>query len=97
MQQPTISREVHFVLKNGQHRSAKVVNVFGDNRPNLHVALDYTNDSLPLLDFGLFHLVPAQSVPFTTPHQGGFLLQVDSVPHDEGTKAPGTWHYPERV
>lgn len=44
MQKPTIGRQVHFVLENGEHRPATIVKVWSDECVNLRVLFDGTND-----------------------------------------------------
>lgn len=97
---------MHYVLADGQHRAATVVNAFSHYVPyaNLTVHLDGYNDLLherviqdgierPNPDAGLCHpsLIP-QGAHGRIPG----VLVVGSAPYDEETKAPGTWHWPER-
>ncbi|MVN86819.1 hypothetical protein GO986_08590 [Deinococcus sp. HMF7620] len=91
---PSIGRIVHVVLASGAHRPATVVNAFDNDRPNVAVFLDVTND--------LGHSVHTEEGADIFPESSaafvriGGVAQLDSVPHDEDTKAPGTWHWPER-
>lgn len=74
---PSIGRIVHYVIQNGQHRAAVVVNYWpnDDQRANLTVFVDQMNDK---------EFAPNGN------------LAVGSAKQDEETKAPGTWHWPER-
>jgi hypothetical protein len=86
----TAGRIVHYVLDTGrhvgEHRPAIVIYVLtldaNPGRVNLCVFIDGTNDYHEALN-----------------HQGGVDLIVwkMSVPNDEETKAPGTWHWIERA
>ena len=97
-QSPTIGRTVHYVLADGQHRAATVVNAWpGQTVANLTVHLDGSNDlnraepGQPASGKCHPYLMP----PGTENHIPG-VLTVASAEHDEDTKAPGTWHWPER-
>lgn len=94
MQKPSIGRIVHYILANGQHRAATVVNAFGGDRCNLTVHLDGMND----LEGG--GGASTASVTGIRP-QGAYdlnngSLAAGSVAQDEDEKKPGTWHWPER-
>ena len=95
-QKPGISREVHYVLANGEHRTAKVVNAWGDTTVNLVVELDPAND----FDWQTGG-VKVEKLRTTTVTVGARMehgrLTATSVQPDEDTKRPGTWHYPERA
>ncbi len=94
MQKPTIGRAVHYVLANGQHRAATVVNAWPDSAQsticNLTVHLDGMNDFTPGLHMADPELIPPGA------YTAGGVLHVGSAHQDEDTKAPGTWHWPER-
>lgn len=90
MTRPTIGRIVHYVLPNGQHRAAIVVNAWsGSYQPqmcNLTVHLDQLNDTIGNDELAAFGA-----------RNGGYgTLIVGSAKQDEDTQAPGTWHWPER-
>lgn len=96
---PTIGRQVHYVLQNGEHRSAEVVNV-GPTFVNLTVKLDGHNDLQTLGVRVPPHiraaLIPAEFEAFILQFEP-LALSVGSAPQDEDTKRPGTWHWPERA
>ena len=79
----TEGRIVHYVMPNGAHRPAIVVNVvsaWGPGYVNLQVFTDVAND-------GVSHGMEWRtSVPYRDPAQA-------SSPED----LIGTWHWPERV
>jgi hypothetical protein len=91
-QKPSIGRIVHYVLKEGRsagcHRPALIVNCFGPDVPhvNLQVFLDRGNDAE--CEFPALH-TPGQEYPS--------LGHVYSAHYDPEGKAPGSWHWPERV
>jgi hypothetical protein len=90
MPRPTIGRIVHYVLGNGEHRCADVVRDWENDTPNLLIKLDGHNDATAVSD-------PDARAKFgyaTT--NDGMHVWATSVAHDETTKAPGTWHWPER-
>ena len=95
-QKPTISRLVHYVLENGEHRSATVVNADpGDSACTLMVQLD------PFKDFNQDDMVNTSIMPtghtnVRTSSAFPAQLAAQSVVQDEDTKRPGTWHWPER-
>ena len=93
-QPPSLGRIVHVVLKDGQHRAAIVAHDFGNDRPNLDVVLDLQND-LNEEYFVRLDLFPEEVRSFLRWHFG--KLSLGSAVHDEDTKAPGTWHWPEKV
>jgi hypothetical protein len=99
-QTPTIGRQVHYVLGNGQHRAATVVNAFGGSRANLTVHLDQANDFENDFDPATGQLkrqiVKNNLQPTGAADFGNGTLGVASAQQDEDTKAPGTWHWPER-
>lgn len=83
---PSVSRIVHYVLPDGQHpgehRPAIIVKVWGD-QPDSMVNLQVFTDSVN---------------DFVTSHPGGSgIMWRTSVHRDEDTKAPGSYHFPERV
>ena len=99
-QLPSIGRIVHFVLNNGEHRAAIVVNYFGGDRANLTVFMDQLNDFEVTLepDTGHFkkryiknNLQPTGALDYSDGTSA-----VGSAKQDEDGKAPGTWHFPER-
>lgn len=105
-ERPTIGRIVHYVLANGQHRAATVVNCWPSPDPvqasiaNLAVSLDGANDlEIHRDETGVgIHRVYVKN---NLQPQGSFDLNngglsVASAKQDEDTKAPGTWHWPER-
>ena len=87
---PSIGRTVHFVLPSGEHRPAIIVRIW-DGQPTEHtvvqlqVFIDGSNDAGDLCDGERAVLPPVSAVWRTSVHQ------------DTETKAPGTWHEPERV
>lgn len=83
----TEGRMVHFVMPNGQHRSAIVVKVWHPNgTANLTVFSDWTNDTHDLPN--AFHN------PDDIAHG---MFWATSVQPDEVDKKPGTWHWIERA
>lgn len=92
-QKPSIGRQVHYVLENGAHRAATIVNAWPDAPDgicNLTVHLDGCNDFTPGLHMAAPSLIPPGA--FAT----GSTLSVGSAHQDETAKLPGTWHWPER-
>ena len=99
---------MHYVLADGQHRAAMVVNAWpgssSDNRANLTVFLDGMNDlqGVRLTVDGVSVANPdaGKCVPGRQPSgSSNFIpgvLSVGSAAQDEDTQAPGTWHWPER-
>lgn len=85
-QVPSVGRVVHYVLEvgphQGDHRPAIIVNVWSRDLVNLQVFTDGGNDVSPSHD----HRGPESMTLWRT-----------SRPHDEETKALGTWHWPEFV
>lgn len=84
----TEGRIVHYVIREGEHRPAIIVNAWANNseyqkdgRVNLTVFTDWSND-----------MKTSTGIPL----QSGDMWAT-SVPNDEKTKAPGTWHWIERV
>ncbi len=83
----TVGRIVHFVLMNGEHRPAIVVNAWPNlEAANITVFADGPNDATK------FPLTAQASTPGNAPP----LYWVPSVTHDEDEKHAGTWHWPER-
>ncbi len=85
-QVPSPGRIVHYVLNDGQHpgehRPAIIVKVWGD-QPDSMVNLQVFTDSVN---------------DFITAHPGGSgIMWRTSVHNDETDKAPGSYHWPERV
>ncbi len=81
-------RVVHYVLKNGEHRPAIVVNAWNPDSPlrkqgivNMVVFLDGSNDGI---EAGRAHLDTALQAWRTSVHYSE-------------DKEPGTWHWPERT
>ncbi|TDE87369.1 hypothetical protein [Deinococcus sp. S9] len=97
MTQVSIGRIVHYVLANGEHRAALVLNANPEiSTPTLRVYLDPFNDFNPG-DMINTRIIPAG--PFnvrTSPAFPGGLFAW-GVPQDEDGKKPGSWHWPERV
>lgn len=97
---PTIGRIVHFVLANGQHRAATVVNAWdtlGDQgRANLTVHLDQSNDVQTSQAGDGQYVAKFDLIPEGAGCRANGTLAVGSAEQDEDTKAPGTWHWPER-
>lgn len=105
-QKPSIGRIVHYVLADGQHRAAVVVNSWPHQTvANLKVHLDAANDltygslstglTAPalkpqVLEYGSVHLFSYAA------YLGGAELHVTSADQDEENYRPGTWHWPER-
>lgn len=103
---PTVGEPVQYVLRNGQPRAALVTNAFGDDRANLTVFLDQSND--------LGESIAVASIAPSAPKvaelfdpraiKNGLLpsgasqghmpgtLAVGSAPYDP-TGQPGTWRY----
>lgn len=90
---PTIGKIVHFVLEHGAHRPALITNAWDEPLCNLTVMLDQSRDleSDGTVDRAMVNTGRAMnlSVPGT--------IGIGSVAQDEDDKAPGTWHWPERV
>lgn len=84
---PTIGRIVHYVLgggrSEGQHRPAIII----DECNHRFGVNGYTREECQLM---VFPDGTNDGFPTTAP------MWATSVPHDEETKAPGTWHWPER-
>jgi hypothetical protein len=92
-QQPSVGRIVHYVLPDGspragEHRAAVITGYFGNaeilgaSPANLTVFFDQPDDVAGgLMKHGL------------EIYQG----RAFSASQDEDTKAPGTWHWPERT
>lgn len=84
----TIGRIVHYVLADGQHRPAVVVQTwnpetssYAEGVVNLQVFMDGTNDL-------------RASAGLTREQAERGLVWVTSV-HPDESKAPGTWHWAE--
>lgn len=88
---------MHYVLANGQHRAALVVNAWpGGSACNLTIELDWANDMWATVDAPTLikqELIPVGTGAFT---KDGVTLHAASVAQDEEQKKPGTWHWPER-
>lgn len=107
---PSIGRIVHYVLADGQHRAATVVNAWDSpsdhpHHCNLTVHLDGNNDLVCFYNVEDGEIVKAPDSYHCKPELRpgnaadwlpGVLI-VGSASQDEDTKAPGTWHWPERV
>lgn len=105
-QRASIGRTVHYVLKDGQHRAATVVNAF-HTRANLTVHLDGCNDLQPgrvsdSIDGTTTWPNPQayccknELAPIGASNFLPGVLTVGSAQQDEDTKASGSWHFPER-
>lgn len=81
-QKLSIGRVVHYVLKNGTHRPAVVVQVWNSDCANLKVDLDGYNDKNEDLPCSRIDPMTAWAT---------------SVCPDSTGEKPGTWHWPERV
>lgn len=92
---PTPGRAVHYVLANGEHRPAEVIQGFDTGRANLRVTLDTAADVLPP-DWELLPATLRRLLPLGCTCHPVSQVQVSNVPYDEGG-VPGTWHFPERV
>ena len=98
---PVIGDRVLYVLADGQHRPATVVNAFGGLRANLTVHLDGMNDLYPrFVRFaGVDTLNPDAGrcklnlVPSGSSNALVGVLSVGSADYDETGEAPGTWNY----
>lgn len=102
-QPPTLGDVVHYVLANGQHRAAEIVNDPSsdqDGKCNLRVSLDVHSDLyLPNTLTAAWSgpaLQPGRRVNRQGLYLGGDTLHVRGVGQDE-EQAPGTWHWPEHV
>lgn len=83
---PTVGRDVHYVLPNGEHRAAKVTHVQGDGTgiANLVVFKAQKSDHVGIN--GLINGADPNSPTFLV---GG--VHPNAEPH------PGTYHWPERA
>lgn len=81
VQVPSIGRIVHYVLPAGQHRPAIIVHVWSPGHFMGTSQLQVFCDG----DGGAYN----DGLPN--------VVWRTSVVHDEETKAPGTWHWPEFV
>lgn len=89
----TEGRIVHYVMPNGQHRPAIIVNTWRDLTPpcegyiNLQVFTDGSNDLIGLPEiYGSMRDQIAHG-----------MLWATSICPDEAEKKPGTWHWIEKV
>lgn len=92
---------MHYVLANGQHRAATVVNAWPgnpDNRANLTVHLDQFNDveAFQTSDGHTWYVAKQPLMPTGSACPKNGTLAVGSAKQDEEDKTPGTWHWPER-
>lgn len=87
---PSLSREVHFILPNGRHRTAKVISDQPEDpqQPTLKVDLDPFTDTLSIQDT----LDLGENAKVIGRH-----LFVRNVPYDETGQTVRTYHWPERV
>lgn len=102
---PRLGNRVHYVLADGQHRAATVVNVFnGSTRANLTVHLDGLNDLQPAYYRTAEGVMTANPTPGYCKKElapiGGYgfipgVLSVGSAAYDQADFAPGTWHHQE--
>jgi len=83
---PGFSREVHFMLHNGQHRTVKVINTNQPETPTLKIELDPFTNTFSLKDV----LKLGDDVKLGT----GYLM-AKNVPYDEMGRTAGGWHWPE--
>jgi len=95
MQSPTIGRIVHYVLPNGKHRPAIIVEVWPEEFPNnpeektglnLQVFLDGTNDN------ALYEGIDPE-IPYTQRSHHGTRWATSAAYSSSLT--PHTWHWPE--
>lgn len=82
----TEGRIVHYVMRDGKHRAAIIVNAWSESsyqngEVNLTVFPDWTND--------------LGALPQGTDVTGSSLMWATSVPYSE-MKGIGTWHWPEK-
>ncbi len=86
-QAPSVGRVVHYVMPNGRHRPATIVEVFENFKDmvNLQVLLDGPNDPSP------FSGNPNSNYATAASQWCG------SVYRDEIDKLVGTYHFPEYV
>lgn len=84
---PSISRIVHYILPNGEHRPAMIVRHWGGDAPGeetsvqLAVFIDGTNDNAAV----------------AVVERGSMVIWRTSVVQDPTATQPGTWHEPERI
>ena len=88
-----VGRFVHYVLSNGEHRAAVIVRTWETGTDvrglvNLQVFLDGSND------YATLPLSGGVAITQGTPPA---IWWCTSVLNDDEGKAPGTWHWPERV
>ena len=86
MEGVTEGRFVHYVIKEGEHRAAMIIRSWG--KPG-EAGSDHPN---------LYVFLDGSSDTYhgiATPDVN--ILWRRSVPYDDETKRPGTWHWPERV
>lgn len=88
MASPSVSRSVQYVMPNLRHTAATIVNVGTDEKVNLQVLTDCTNDTFDLSD--------KYSPDFRMAINSGMFWAIN-VEHDEITKKVGTWHWCEYV
>lgn len=96
----SIGRTVHFVMPNGAHRPAVVVNGPFGEAPNLgvnlQIALDKANDGRALGDDGGTNVYRLETEFGADVSPGGFVANVYTRFEDPTGQTPGTWHWPER-
>ncbi len=88
VEMPTIGHIVHYVLDNPQFITMRK-DAIGEHRPALVVRVWPGYDGINLQIF----LDGSNDCPNLA---NEYMTWRTSVPHDEETKAPGTWHWPER-
>ncbi len=86
-QAPSIGRVVHFVMPNGQHRPARIVQVWPEDRVNIIVDLDGPNDIY-------FNPESYGGKGMGTPLMS---WQGSVEPDHSDEPASNTWHWPEFV
>ena len=91
MEKATNGRIVHYVLANGKHRPAIVVEDWQDGETvNLQVFLDGSNDATAEIHDG------SAGVVFEHERTVGIAWRTSVAYADAKKKLVGSWHWPER-